>query len=656
MNSVVESLNAAGGVWWVYAFHATWTSSLVAAVLLAVVWVGRRWPAQLRHAIILIALVKFAVPPILATPVGIFSIFGPAISLNTELPPAAIANAGDEAAATGFGALGAVTWKGWLLVAHALGLLVAGTWAAMQISQIITMSRRAKPVTSGPLYEQLTRLSIRLGLRRRVRLLVTDEMLSPMAFGVLRPRMIVSASVRDELPPEQLETVLAHELAHHRRGDLIVNWIQMILTVVWWFNPVVRLLTRASRKTSEDCCDDILLSRKLTTNDRYCRALLSVAGGVGRRAMLPAAMGFAKGLHPLAGRITRIMDPGLRRLSRLSMVAVIPMVILAAVILPGLPAETPVEQVVSVADSRPTETIHTTAEATTAWAMDMVLPTEWDKLQVVTALANESEELETELSVDNIDLAGALSAPVESETGNSGEHTDEVEADAPISKLALNQTAGSSGVDLVALSSTAIIDPFDVILNTQLPASSNSESHADSSSSSSEDAGDDADDENSEEMHRSEPLRAPENGGDKRRKKQPVQVARRYESADVLIAADIVSLFGGAGGLGSVLASEVMVGLDSVVLGEVGWRTPTSLTSPLYVDPVQLFGLDKAFYVHDGKSIALSDDPVLREDADLPATSLLATGGSDLRAVPEPATLCLLSVGCVALLARRRRF
>jgi beta-lactamase regulating signal transducer with metallopeptidase domain len=338
MNAWVDALNHAASNWWPHVLHATWQSSLVAGLFLLIVWAGRRWPAQIRYGLVVIALVKFTIPPTLSLPTGLFSRLGPTVVVSIE---AADESAGEAAArdAGALAALGQVRWRAWLMLAHAAGALAAAAWIALHCARVARMARRARAVTTGPPYELLGRLSQRLGLRRRVRLLVTDEPVAPMAFGAFRPGVLVPASVFREAPCEQLETVLAHELAHHRRGDLWVNWVQAILAVAWWFNPVFWLLNRAIRRAREDCCDDLLLSRKLTTDGAYCQALLNVAAQMRRSLLLAAVARFAEQVHPLGERIKRIMDPRLHRPVRLSLAAVGTMVLLAGLVLPGLRTE-----------------------------------------------------------------------------------------------------------------------------------------------------------------------------------------------------------------------------------------------------------------------------------------------------------------------------
>lgn len=343
MNPVIEILNQAGQTWWDYVFYATWTSSLVAALLLAVVWVGRRWPAQLRYAIILIALIKFAVPPMLAMPVGLFSQFGPTIPERTE--PLALSDRPMDSEADSsiwpalFPAWERLNWQARLMLLYASGCILAGAWIISRLAKLAGMAHRAKRVTTGKWHKLFSRLSKSLAPGRPVSLLLSSEAVPPMAFGLLRPCVMVPLCVLRDLPSQRTQVILSHELAHHRRADLWINSLQSLLGILWWFNPFVHLLNRVLRQIREDCCDDLLLCRNLTTDETYCQALLQVTANLSRSARLIAALGFARTIHPLGRRIKRIMDPQVHRWSRISLGAVASMAVLAVLLLPGLSSE-----------------------------------------------------------------------------------------------------------------------------------------------------------------------------------------------------------------------------------------------------------------------------------------------------------------------------
>ena len=72
MSGATGLLNAAGAAWWPYVFHAAWQAGVVGVLVLGAVWALRRRSAPLRYGLLLVALAKFAIPPMLALPVGAF--------------------------------------------------------------------------------------------------------------------------------------------------------------------------------------------------------------------------------------------------------------------------------------------------------------------------------------------------------------------------------------------------------------------------------------------------------------------------------------------------------------------------------------------------------------------------------------------------------
>lgn len=186
MSPAVEALNQAGQTWWIYAFHTTWTSSLVAVLLLAVIWLGWRWPAQLRYTIVLIALLKFAVPPMLALPVGLFSHLGPTIIEEVQPATAATTPTDSDFGNSPFQAVvpawGQLEWAARLMLLHLIGCVVAGGLTVSRLAKLHRMARRAEHLDTGRWHELFSRLAGMLGLKRTVLLLRSDEAVPPMAF------------------------------------------------------------------------------------------------------------------------------------------------------------------------------------------------------------------------------------------------------------------------------------------------------------------------------------------------------------------------------------------------------------------------------------------------------------------------------------------
>ena len=82
----------------------------------------------------------------------------------------------------------------------------------------------------------------------------------PTVIGWLKPVVLLPASALAALTPQQLEAILAHELAHIRRHDYLVNLLQTLVETLLFYHPAVWWLSRRIRIERENCCDDLAVS------------------------------------------------------------------------------------------------------------------------------------------------------------------------------------------------------------------------------------------------------------------------------------------------------------------------------------------------------------------------------------------------------------
>ena len=82
----------------------------------------------------------------------------------------------------------------------------------------------------------------------------------PTVIGWLKPVVLLPASALAGLAPNQMEAILAHELAHIRRHDYIVNLLQTVVETLLFYHPAVWWLSRRIRAERENCCDDLAVS------------------------------------------------------------------------------------------------------------------------------------------------------------------------------------------------------------------------------------------------------------------------------------------------------------------------------------------------------------------------------------------------------------
>lgn len=106
------------------------------------------------------------------------------------------------------------------------------------------------------LFEAIER---RMGMAPRSRLLVSMKVDVPMVIGWMKPVVLLPLSLVNGLSTEQLEMLLAHELAHIRRQDYLVNLFQTFIEILLFFHPCVRWISNRVRVEREYCCDDMAL-------------------------------------------------------------------------------------------------------------------------------------------------------------------------------------------------------------------------------------------------------------------------------------------------------------------------------------------------------------------------------------------------------------
>jgi len=161
----------------------------------------------------------------------------------------------------------------WLLAGWAMGVLLLSTRFLGSWVRVQRLRRRSASPVPSEWHLVLSRLCRELKLSRTVRLLQSAAVEVPTALGWLRPVILLPACALAGLSPLQLEAILAHELAHIRRGDFLVNLLQSLVEVLLFYHPAVWWLSARIRTEREHCCDDVaadlvgdplLLARALT--------------------------------------------------------------------------------------------------------------------------------------------------------------------------------------------------------------------------------------------------------------------------------------------------------------------------------------------------------------------------------------------------------
>jgi hypothetical protein len=148
-------------------------------------------------------------------------------------------------------------------------------------------------------------LALKLGIRRDVRLLISEKITVPGLIGWIKPVVIVPAGMLTQLPLNQLETILMHELYHLKRYDFLVNAMQLLLEGIFFYNPAVWLISSSIRVEREHCCDDRVVG-SCQTPLLYARALFELSNKDHTFGNLMTAAG-GTDASGLSNRIIRIL-------------------------------------------------------------------------------------------------------------------------------------------------------------------------------------------------------------------------------------------------------------------------------------------------------------------------------------------------------------
>lgn len=134
-------------------------------------------------------------------------------------------------------------------------------------------------ITAGVSLPQLAMPVVELaryfGVSRPIAVVSSAVARVPFVVGHFSPVIVLPLEIATGMPWPQLKLILAHEIAHLRRADYLVNWLQIALEVLLFFHPAVRWLSEELRRLREACCDDMVVAYAGGRGD-YARALLSL--------------------------------------------------------------------------------------------------------------------------------------------------------------------------------------------------------------------------------------------------------------------------------------------------------------------------------------------------------------------------------------------
>ncbi|TDE13872.1 M56 family metallopeptidase [Dyadobacter psychrotolerans] len=186
----------------------------------------------------------------------------------------------------------------WIIGTGLLMLRFAGAW-------IYTEHLRSKAsfVTDQEWRTRFGTLTAKMNISQSIEFRQTAKILTPMVIGAFRPAVLIPIGLLTGFSTSQIEAILAHELAHVRRNDYLVNLLQSFVEVVFFFHPALWWISERVRTEREHCCDDIALT---ICGDKMvlANALVKVAEW---QSAPELAMAFASKKPLLLNRIRRVL-------------------------------------------------------------------------------------------------------------------------------------------------------------------------------------------------------------------------------------------------------------------------------------------------------------------------------------------------------------
>lgn len=200
------------------------------------------------------------------------------------------------------------------VLAWAAGVVVFSSRTALGLLWIAHLQRGSRSAAQTEWQARLDALAARFGLARDVRLHLVERLHSPVSVGWWKPVVLLPASLVTRMPRELIEALLAHELAHIKRHDYLINVLQSVLEALLFFHPVVWWLSRQARIERELVADRIA-AQTLESPHRLAVALAQLSElGAERTPSFHLAQA-AQGGH-LMSRIQQLLKPQQARAGR----------------------------------------------------------------------------------------------------------------------------------------------------------------------------------------------------------------------------------------------------------------------------------------------------------------------------------------------------
>jgi beta-lactamase regulating signal transducer with metallopeptidase domain len=372
MESVIKFLNTTGKSFVGFSGTMLIQSSMLIIVLFVLnIFLRKKVRVVLLYSIWMLVLVKLVLPTTLSSPLGLGYWIGdkvprvvtekassvhkqitsilqrskpvnetvPYAFLTTDLPPVGIspefiADTSADFTAAASPEKARLSWHGFAFIG----------WLIVVITMIVLLIRRMFIVrgllaqSKNPdrsmvdIFEQCRK---QMGIKRPISLEISPVVVSPSVCGIFRPRILIPQNLPRKLKTDDLRSVLLHELAHIKRGDIWISMIQTILQIAYFYNPLLWMANVIIRKVREQAVDEMVLVAMGEKAEDYPETLLNISRMTfGRPALNLRLIGIVESKKALERRIMIMLSRPVPKSSKLGICGLIAIVVIGAVILP----------------------------------------------------------------------------------------------------------------------------------------------------------------------------------------------------------------------------------------------------------------------------------------------------------------------------------
>ncbi|WP_105170531.1 M56 family metallopeptidase [Pseudoalteromonas sp. T1lg24] len=238
--------------------HFLWQGLVIAGLLFCVNKLTSNKHSQFRYIFSLFCLLLCVIAPtvtfyVLSQPDEIINVstFTTNDVIASPIVPSGMSNTAHQIQLADYTPLVAVLWM--------TGIIVLSMRLTLQMLQVHRLTTTNIVQPSDKLELIFNQLKERLFVTKRARLVISLTAHVPMAIGWIKPVVLLPANLASGLSIAQLEMLMAHELAHIKRYDYLVNLIQTFVELVLFFHPAVKWISKQIRQEREYCCDDLAI-------------------------------------------------------------------------------------------------------------------------------------------------------------------------------------------------------------------------------------------------------------------------------------------------------------------------------------------------------------------------------------------------------------